>query len=221
MGMSPPSALALRVARRYQADTSPFAEFATPEDVETLRTFTRRLSFWMGMSRSITLTELYSVWKKSPLLQRWLRKHINPASVAVFHGKRWETTEPLPALGTPMVRKYKALQWSKERKTAEWFAGLTGTYSTVNPEWVGGVLTGATASNADIIVDIDALSRFCGQHRAAYEAIEVNTDALAMFNGTQWEGEVLTTVKVQGTVIRAEMLPRQLQDVALHQRSER
>jgi hypothetical protein len=190
-----------------RAAVSPFAVFVD-DDREAFVTFVRRLTFWMGNATPINLTEMHAGWRSSATLQHFLAQHVNPASATLYYGKRWETHDALPALGTKFPRRFPVLQWSLREKTATWFAGLPQRTSDIphsKADWLGGVLVEAQASKADIIVDVDRFSVFCGQHRREFEALDPGSDALSMFNGTEYEGEVLTTRRVQGVVVRAEL----------------
>ena len=183
-----------------RATASPFEVFVDA-DREAFVTFVRRLAFWMGNATPINLTEMHDAWRSSRVLQHFLAEHINPASATLFYGKRWEKRDPLPEVGGKFPRRFPVLQWSLRKKTASWFAGLP---PTTGASWLGGVLVEAQASKADIIIDVDRFSVFCGRHRKDFETIDVGSDALSMFNGTEYEGEVITTRRVQGVVIQAE-----------------
>lgn len=183
---------------------SPLGEFDTPEKVDTFKQFTRALAWWMGMSSPAGIKNLLRVLKSAPWLQKWLVKHVNPASEQLYYGARWPDTQ-LPEAGSLFKRFRGILQWSRRVDTARWFAGLTDPNARSTPEWRGGVLCQGRASGREILIDVDAMSAFLGKHRQEFEAFSPDTDSLAILNGEAHEGEVLTTGAVKAHVMEARL----------------
>jgi len=158
--------------------------------------------YWLGNSRSVTVKDLYRTWLSSPEMRQWLSHHVNPSSADLYYGMRWVTHDPLPAIGTTIRRPHQILQWSTREGIARWFAGIGTTGS--KDGWLGGVLMQTKAAGRNIIVDVDAFSTLCGQHREEFAALVQHSEARAMFSGDTYEGEVLTTA-IRAKVIEASL----------------
>ena len=184
---------------RYTAD-DPFTGMSH-KMWTAFRQFVEHLTWWMGNANGYHIEEMVRVWKRSKDLRKWFAAHVNLQSYpALYHGMRLSPTDNV-SVGDPVPGRSAVKQWSTKRRVAEWFAGI----DTVNvPEWDGGALVGGYATGSQIIVDVDRLSALCGQHLESFSSLMRKGDPVAMFSGESYEGEVLTTPNVQGTVIRVE-----------------
>ena len=188
----------------YRIASSPLSELDTQEKVDGFKVVMRAFAWWMGMSTVAGIKNVPVVLKQHPYVQQWLSKHVNPSSETLYYGARWEKGE-IPEVGSTLKRpRSGVLQWSRHEKTSRWFAGLLdGKLS--EPDWIGGVLCEGKASSREILVDIDALSMFLGKYRSEFAALGPDSDSLGMFDGTQHEGEILTTGSVKARVIEARL----------------
>jgi len=187
----------------HRFGSSPLAEFDTQEKVEAFKLFTRRLAWWMGMSTTGGIKELF-ISLKEPLIQKWLKRHVNPGSEQLYYGARWPETQ-LPEVGSAFKRFRGILQWSRDARTARWFAGLTDPNARQQSDWLGGVLCQGHASGSAILLDVDALSVLLGKHRQEFAAFEPNSDAFGILDGTKHEGEIFTTGAVKAHVVEARL----------------
>jgi hypothetical protein len=200
-----------RVARAPESGL--FAPFSQPEDQHALTLFLHHLAQWMGHAKTSDLEIVFEQWRKSVVLRQWLRDRVNPESMTLYHGTRWETREPLPVVGTIVHRPWPIVQWTDRLGLARWFAGIDKSGGplagppggTTWPKWIGGVVEEAHASDGQIVVATDALVDLLAAHKLELEAIGASQDTLGMFGGEKWEGEVLTTSAVDGRVIEAQV----------------
>lgn len=160
----------------------PFAKLS-PEGGEALNTFVLYLSLWMGNTHYQSLGFLKKTWKSSPELRAWLKKYVNTNVGPLYYGKN---AKHPPAIGTTVERKHGVLHWSKELGRARKFAQLAGYEGR-------GYIIESRARPTQIIVDTDALSALAGKHRASFRALVTRQDPFDLFNGEQYEGEVITT----------------------------
>lgn len=188
-----------RVAVRFLTSTDPF-ESMDPSMHEAFRDFTYRLMMWMGMADPIHLKWILKVWKSSRLLRDWLTRNVNRGVSPLWYGGQFPPGT-LPTVGEAHDRRYPVVQWSKDRRVAEWFAGIRDDMSSSDPRWGGGFLVQAEAGSNQVIVDIDVFSALVGRHRNGFQSIVQQGDARAMFvEGEQREGEVLT-LPVSGKIV--------------------
>ena len=164
----------------------------------SLNSFAGSLAFWMGNPTLGNMQSVSRTWKGSKELRSWLKQHVNLSSYTLFYGRRLE--DELPVIGAPLSRRGSVLQWSTRKKIAQWFAGI----GTTKPTWAAGALVQATATGSNVVVDIDRFSALAGRHHKDFAALMTRSDPVEMFSGEQYEGEVLTTSKVKGTIIEVE-----------------
>lgn len=181
----------------------PFTELSS-EGVEALAAFAQKMAWWMGMATPVNLKDGVKIWKGSRELRDWLTRHVNKP-VPLYRGRNVDAAD-LPAVGDKIGR-HTIQNWSRDRKVAEKFAGfgMTGTKHNA------GYLLTVTPRPKNIVVDLDALSALAGRHRESFAAVLQSSgrmvkDAIEMFSGEQYEAEVVTSGRLQGTVIRAEVL---------------
>lgn len=188
-----------RVAARFLRSADPFDALDTSMQ-DAFRDFTYRLMMWMGMSDPIHLKALLKAWKFAPL-RKWLAQNVNRGTSTLWYGGRLPPGK-VPAIGDAHDRRYPVVQWSKDRRIAEWFAGIRdGMAPSNDADWAGGYLVQANAGPNQVIVDIDAFSSFVARHRDGFQSVVLHGDARAMFiGGEQREGEVLT-LPIAGEIV--------------------
>jgi len=189
---------AQRVALRESAG-DPFVGLS-PELQEAMRRFAEHLAFWMGNTSKYSVKELLKIWKDSPELRAWLKRHVNLASYTLYYGTT--TNDRKLHVGAAWKGPSGTQHWSTDPHRSRGFAGLNGRVGG----WPkpGGVLVQAHAAAAAVIVDVDRFSHVCGLHRASFSKLMTKNDPKEMFSGEAYEAEVITTSAVKGKVTEVE-----------------
>jgi hypothetical protein len=160
----------------------PFGELS-PEGGATLSHFASHLAWWMGNTNTFSLNELKKIWNGSPELKAWLKRYVNNDVGELYFG---DNSKDAPKIGTKIKKKYGVNHWSKDLGRARKFAKLAGYAGR-------GYVVVARPRPSQIIVDTDAFSVLAGKHHASFSALMTRPDPIGVFDGTRWEGEVITT----------------------------